>query len=427
MRATSCVQNCEVDHSTNTWSTDTVPSDQWFLALSISTGTRAQRRPRTHFMCRSGKMKRKKSGIGDRRRSSRYGGTWLQKKQLPHEDRYLQGYEDDLSSLEDALKNSVKHDKDLQHFCRAMWRRKRARRRHVDRKNNGIVRGGTGISRQVQIQASQLGARPRESGRPESSLRYSLHHLRIPTHSSGSQQRRAEDEHRKWRVGSWHTLIEEPPTFKGDEELLVKCINKLKSHQNAPDGVTAESIPTSSHSSHSPSETCSHHWLSRQCGPQSQRASFPNSLFLSKPSEFRPVSSLSTMRKLLGYIWLEAMDDTQFNSLQTGFLRKKETSHGVVLKRASELSDLNVFMCGTAGPQEGFRPHTALVCDSSVARQRGIRSVARGTQPMVDPQRRRSELGGYHQRQTHLFPERSPARSTRVTTDIRGCFRSRLG
>ena len=54
------------------------------------------------------------------------------KHQLPQEHRYLQAYEDGLSSRQDALKNSVKYDKDCQHLCRAIWRRKRARRRHVD-------------------------------------------------------------------------------------------------------------------------------------------------------------------------------------------------------------------------------------------------------------------------------------------------------
>ena len=59
----------------------------------------------------------------------------------------------------------------------------------------------------------------------------------------------------------------------------------------------------------------------------------------SKLSEFRPISSLSTMRKLLGYVWLAAMGDTQPNSFQTGFLRKTDASHGIfVLERASELA-----------------------------------------------------------------------------------------
>ena len=45
------------------------------------------------------------------------------------------------------------------------------------------------------------------------------------------------------------------------------------------------------------------------------------------------------MRKLIGYVWLEAMGDTQFRSFQTGFLRKTDASHGVfVLERASEIA-----------------------------------------------------------------------------------------
>ena len=65
----------------------------------------------------------------------------------------------------------------------------------------------------------------------------------------------------------------------------------------------------------------------------------PKKPFPSKLSEFRPISSLSTMRKLLGYVWLAAMGDTQFNSFQTGFLRKTDASHGIfVLERASELA-----------------------------------------------------------------------------------------
>ena len=39
-----------------------------------------------------------------------------------------------------------------------------------------ILRGGTGTSRQVQIPTSQLGARLREFGRPESSVRLAQHH-----------------------------------------------------------------------------------------------------------------------------------------------------------------------------------------------------------------------------------------------------------
>ena len=63
----------------------------------------------------------------------------------------------------------------------------------------------------------------------------------------------------------------------------------------------------------------------------------------------------------------------------------------------------------------------------SVARKKGFAAAVCGTQQMVDPERRCSQPGGCHQRQTHLLPGRSPARSTRVISDVCGCFRSRLG
>ena len=46
----------------------------------------------------------------------------------------------------------------------------------------------------------------------------------------------------------------------------------------------------------------------------------------SKLSEVRPISSLSTKRKLLGYVWLAAVGNTPFNSFQTDFLRKTRAS-----------------------------------------------------------------------------------------------------
>ena len=86
-------------------------------------------------------------------------------------------------------------------------------------------------------------------------------------------------------------------------------------------------------------QTCSHHWTSRPQWTTVAASLIPKKPFTSKLSEFRPISSLSTMRKLLGYVWLEAMGDTQFNSFQTGFLRRTDASHGVfVLERASALA-----------------------------------------------------------------------------------------
>ena len=63
------------------------------------------------------------------------------------------------------------------------------------------------------------------------------------------------------------------------------------------------------------------------------------------------------MRELLGYVWPEAMGDTQFNSFQTGFLRRTDASHEVFClgesKRAGEGVE-NPLVPGTVGPQEGL-------------------------------------------------------------------------
>ena len=45
VKASSCVQSCEVDHSMDTWGADSVRSDHWPITCSTSTETRAQRHP----------------------------------------------------------------------------------------------------------------------------------------------------------------------------------------------------------------------------------------------------------------------------------------------------------------------------------------------------------------------------------------------
>ena len=77
----------------------------------------------------------------------------------------------------------------------------------------------------------------------------------------------------------------------------------------------------------------------------------PQKLF---PSLF---SSLSEMRKLLGYTWLATVGDTQLNSFQTATFAEADASHRVFfLERPRELARgmEDAFQCGTAGPQEGL-------------------------------------------------------------------------
>ena len=124
----------------------------------------------------------------------------------------------------------------------------------------------------------------------------------------------------------------------------------------------------------------------------------PKKLFPSKLSEFRPFSSLSTMRKLLGYVWLEAMGYTQFHSFQTGFLRKTDASHGVsVLERASELAKewRTPLFLAQLDLKKAFGH--ILLRNHSAATNCCIRAVALGTQHVVEPERRCSQLDGDHQ------------------------------
>ena len=133
-------------------------------------------------------------------------------------------------------------------------------------------------------------------------------------------------------------------------------------------------------------------------------------LFPSKLSEFRPGSSLSTMRKLLGYVWLATNGVTQFNGLLSQNRRFARSVCSGESQRAREgVEDAN--FCGTAGPQEGLRPHTTLLCDNSVV----------VINKMVDPQRRRSHPGGI------TNDKRVSFQGGLLTGGIRGCFGSRLG
>ena len=208
------------------------------------------------------------------------------KRQIPHEDRYLQRYEDDLDVLVNALKKSDKSDKDRPHLCRAIWRRKRARRRHVDRQKKleccEEERAPPSKPKSKHFNWERV---CRERGGPECSLiDFHVAIFEFPSMVQGRTLRQAEDENRKWCVGLWHTRVADTPVFQCDVELLTECIKKLRKHKKAlkmgsPQRFSINSVPLSSHSSHRPSRTCSHHWTSRHSGPLSQRAWYPRSLF----------------------------------------------------------------------------------------------------------------------------------------------------
>ena len=199
--------------------------------------------------------------------------------------------------------------------------------------------------------------------------------IRVPEHGAGSDTTTSRGRKKKWWVDLWHTRVANTPAF-----LLTKCIKKLRKHKSSPDGFAAEIVhQLSSNSSHKPSRTRSHHWISRQWTVAASL--IPKKPFPGKLSEFRPISSLSRIIKLLGYVWLAAMGNTQFNWFQTGFLRKIDASHGVCLGESKQDGKgmEKPSVPGTAGPQEGLRPRTALLRNHSTTIERGIRAIALGT------------------------------------------------
>ena len=55
--------------------------------------------------------------------------------------------------------------------------------------------------------------------------------------------------------------------------------------------------------------------------------------------KFRPIASLTAVRKLWGYIWMMALPAITFASLRTAFIPGVSADHGVyVVKRAAELA-----------------------------------------------------------------------------------------
>ena len=187
----------------------------------------------------------------------------------------------------------------------------------------GLLRGETGTSRQIQVEASQLGAHLWELGRPAD---FSQRLLRFPRHCEGSNTPTGRGRTSKncgWVCGT--RALQTHQHSSATRSYSQMC-------HKAEDGVTAEIFQLLSslrlaqlaQSTTDMFTSLDFETVDYSCSEPDPRKAFSYQIF-----GIQPISSLSTMIKLLGNVWLAAMRDTQFNSFQAVFLHKTDATHGV--------------------------------------------------------------------------------------------------
>ena len=146
------------------------------------------------------------------------------------------------------------------------------------------------------------------------------------------------------RILEWRRALD-----NGAQEIEVsprdiwQCLARLKKGKSIPDGVTAEMLLAL------PEEqiVC----LARNIQNMFSSLNFQEtwfrvvaSLIPKKPhprglNEFRPISCLTTFRKLLGYIWLLKLPPLSWKTLQTAFIPHRQGAEAVyMIERCTELA-----------------------------------------------------------------------------------------
>ena len=144
----------------------------------------------------------------------------------------------------------------------------------------------------------------------------------------------------RWRSEQAHDLAE---PFVVTPELLGKALKRLKPGKASPDGLTAEvlrELPEQARTSFAAELTRRFASLEIPTDWTQVVASLiPKTAGAKVLTKFRPIASLTAVRKLWGYIWLMALPVISFLSLQTAFVPGVCATHGVyTLKRAAELA-----------------------------------------------------------------------------------------
>jgi hypothetical protein len=153
----------------------------------------------------------------------------------------------------------------------------------------------------------------------------------------------AEEEVRRNIVGRWDSLRIDMTNSPFNARCFDKAMKKLKVGKSSPDGVTAEmlqALPSA------PKAALARDIVGR-CQTldfpvdwtESTAALAPKVAGASDLSKFRPITCLTTMRKLLGYMWLMAIPVMTFLTAQTAFIAGSHACMGVhAIQRIAELA-----------------------------------------------------------------------------------------
>ena len=152
-----------------------------------------------------------------------------------------------------------------------------------------------------------------------------------------------EIHEKEMMVTKWLDLRIDVTVFQVTRERLLAALLKLRLGKKSPDGITAEilrSLP--SHAIDLLAAFFTKILASLEI-PESWTVAFavllPKVVGASNLSKFRAIACLSTVRKLLGYIWMSMLPPLRFESFQTGFVKGSQAADGIFsLLRVIELS-----------------------------------------------------------------------------------------
>ena len=129
-----------------------------------------------------------------------------------------------------------------------------------------------------------------------------------------------EDIGRAQHIAAWRSRLEQgAAAIRIDKSVVEKAITKLKNGKNSSDGLTAE-IMKKLNSENLEVLAENIQQLFEKCCLNERWAAITASLIPKVavprgPKDFRPIASLVTLRKLVGYIFLQALPQTGYDTL----------------------------------------------------------------------------------------------------------------